>query len=93
MTLAQAEREVLLATLRHCGGNKRRTAEMLGVSVKTVYNKLVGERGASSAPPRIDPVLQSEGGREMKKPLQITPILIAVVLLATTGALYQRYRT
>jgi hypothetical protein len=29
-TLADAEREVLLATLRHCGGNKRRTAEMLG---------------------------------------------------------------
>ena len=44
-TLADAEREVLLATLRHCGGNKRRTAEMLGVSIKTIYNKLVGDRG------------------------------------------------
>jgi two-component system, NtrC family, response regulator AtoC len=41
-TMAEAEREVLLATLKHCGGNKRRTAEMLGVSLKTVYNKLVG---------------------------------------------------
>ncbi len=45
-TLADAEREVLLATLRHCGGNKRRTAEMLGVSVKTIYNKLVGDSRA-----------------------------------------------
>jgi len=59
MSLADAEREVLLATLRHCGGNKRRTAEMLGVSVKTVYNKLVGDRGTSSAPPRTDPPRRS----------------------------------
>ena len=38
---SDAERELLLATLRHCGGNKRRTADVLGVSLKTVYNKLV----------------------------------------------------
>ena len=49
--LADAEREVLLATLKHCGGNKRRTAEMLGVSVKTIYNKLVGERKAAGPAP------------------------------------------
>ena len=41
-TMADAERDLLLATLRHCGGNKRRTADMLGVSLKTVYNKLDG---------------------------------------------------
>ncbi len=45
--MADAEREVLLATLKHCGGNKRRTAEMLGVSLKTVYNKLVGQNPAA----------------------------------------------
>jgi len=39
--MADAERELLLATLRHCGGNKRRTAEVLGLSLKTVYNKLI----------------------------------------------------
>jgi len=39
--MSDAERELLLATLRHCGGNKRRTADVLGVSLKTVYNKLV----------------------------------------------------
>jgi DNA-binding NtrC family response regulator len=48
-TLADAEHEVLLATLKHCGGNKRRTAEMLGVSVKTVYNKLVERRARSTS--------------------------------------------
>ncbi len=46
-TMADAEREVLLATLKRCEGNKRRTAEMLGVSLKTVYNKLVGQNAAS----------------------------------------------
>ena len=44
MTLAEAEREVLLATLRHCNGNKRRAARILGVSVKTIYNKLGEDR-------------------------------------------------
>jgi two-component system, NtrC family, response regulator HydG len=50
MTMAEVERRVLVATLRHCGGNKRRTAEMLGVSVKTVYNKLVGWNDDSRTP-------------------------------------------
>ena len=40
--MADAERELLLATLRHCRGNKRRAADVLGLSLKTVYNKLVG---------------------------------------------------
>ena len=59
MTLADAEREVLHATLKHCGGNKRRTAQMLGVSVKTIYNKLVGERNATSSSPADAPRLGS----------------------------------
>ena len=41
LTIAEAERKLLLATLRHCGGNKRRTADLLGVSLKTIYNKLM----------------------------------------------------
>ncbi len=49
MTMADAERELLLATLRHCGGNRRRTADVLGVSLKTVYNKLVGYGAAATA--------------------------------------------
>ena len=39
-TLEQVEREYLLAALRRHRGNKARTAEALGISEKTLYNKL-----------------------------------------------------
>lgn len=39
-TFADVERELLLATLDHCGQNRTRAAKMLGVSVRTVRNKL-----------------------------------------------------
>lgn len=38
--LAEAQREIILATLRHYSGNKRQTAETLGISLKTLYNRL-----------------------------------------------------
>ena len=38
--LAELERRALLATLDHCDGNKRKCAEILGVSLKTLYNRL-----------------------------------------------------
>ncbi len=38
--LADAQREIILATLRHYSGNKRLTAETLGISLKTLYNRL-----------------------------------------------------
>jgi DNA-binding NtrC family response regulator len=53
-TIAGAERELLLATLRHCGGNKRHAADVLGVSLKTVYNKLTGYGIAGSDATRHD---------------------------------------
>jgi DNA-binding NtrC family response regulator len=34
------EREVIVATLEHCRGRKRETAQLLGVSLKTLYNRL-----------------------------------------------------
>jgi two-component system response regulator HydG len=40
MTLAEAERELFEATLRHTGGNKVRAAAMLGVGLRTLYRKL-----------------------------------------------------
>jgi DNA-binding NtrC family response regulator len=39
-SLAEAERRLLLATLHSVGGDKKRAAEILGVSVKTIYNRL-----------------------------------------------------
>jgi two-component system response regulator AtoC len=38
--LAEAERQLTLATLAHCGRHKERTAATLGVSLKTLYNRL-----------------------------------------------------
>lgn len=40
MQLADAQREIILATLKHFSGNKRLTAETLGISLKTLYNRL-----------------------------------------------------
>ena len=39
-TLAECERNMIFTTLTHCNGNKTRAAAMLGVSVKTLYNRL-----------------------------------------------------
>jgi len=46
--LAEMERQTIFATLDHCGGNKKRTAELLGVSLKTLYNRLT-EYGAAES--------------------------------------------
>lgn len=40
LTLAEIERQALLATLKACGGNRAEAAQMLGVSERTVYNRL-----------------------------------------------------
>lgn len=38
--LAEAQKEIILATLKHYSGNKRLTADALGISLKTLYNRL-----------------------------------------------------
>jgi DNA-binding NtrC family response regulator len=39
-SLDEAERELIVATLERCGGDKKRAAEILGISLKTLYNRL-----------------------------------------------------
>jgi two-component system response regulator AtoC len=39
-TLADLERRLVLATLAHCGGVREETADLLGISLKTLYNRL-----------------------------------------------------
>jgi len=39
-TLAEAERRLILATLAHFGGDRRKAAQALGVSLRTLYNRL-----------------------------------------------------
>ena len=40
LPLGEVERRMIVATLKQCEGDKRRAAEMLGISLKTLYNRL-----------------------------------------------------
>ena len=39
-SLADSEKRLILATLEHCKGNKNEAARVLGISLKTLYNRL-----------------------------------------------------
>jgi DNA-binding NtrC family response regulator len=47
VSIPEAERRLILFTLDHYAWNKRRAAEVLGISLKTLYNRLnaYGVRG------------------------------------------------
>jgi len=52
-TVAEVERRLMLATLEQCGGTKEKAAQMLGISLKTLYNRLreyESEREREAAP-------------------------------------------
>ena len=40
MTVEEVERQLILATLGHLNGSKRKTAKMLGISLKTLYSRI-----------------------------------------------------
>jgi DNA-binding NtrC family response regulator len=48
MTVEEAENRLILLTLDHARGNKTRAAEILGISLKTLHNKLNKMRGRSA---------------------------------------------
>ena len=39
-SLGESERQLILATLEQCAGDKKRAAQILGISLKTLYNRL-----------------------------------------------------
>jgi len=39
-SLNDSERQLILATLEHCAGDKKRASVILGISLKTLYNRL-----------------------------------------------------
>src|SRR5206468_5191214 len=48
LSLAEARRRLILATLERCRGDKKQAARVLGISLKTLYNQL-GAYAAKSA--------------------------------------------
>jgi DNA-binding NtrC family response regulator len=62
LPLEEVERRMILATLEHCGGDKRHAAKLLGISLKTLYNRLnLYQRGSAPAPEPA-PVVDSRLG-------------------------------
>jgi len=51
ISLAEAQREIILAMLDHFDGDKRQTAHTLGISLKTLYNRLESYQAGSAEPP------------------------------------------
>ena len=47
-SVAEVEKKLILATIEHCKGDKARAASILGISLKTLYNRL-NEYAAKSA--------------------------------------------
>jgi DNA-binding NtrC family response regulator len=39
-SVAEVEKKLIFATIEHCSGDKARAAEILGISLKTLYNRL-----------------------------------------------------
>ncbi|WP_270939187.1 helix-turn-helix domain-containing protein, partial [Falsiroseomonas oryzae] len=44
--MEEVERDLILETLAHCLGNRTRAAEILGISIRTLRNKLQEYRAA-----------------------------------------------
>jgi len=53
MTLAEIERQAILDTWEHLGGNKAKTARSLGISEKSIYNKM-RRHGLKSSKPKFE---------------------------------------
>ena len=49
-TVADVERELILETLKRCGGNRTHAANILGISLRTIRNKLNDYAGAQRRP-------------------------------------------
>ncbi len=58
--LGDVERDLIMSTLARCGGNRTWAAEILGISVRTLRNKMLQYNGAKEMPPRAGRRTRSE---------------------------------
>jgi transcriptional regulator with PAS, ATPase and Fis domain len=66
-TVAEAEYQLVLKTLEYTGFNKARTAKMLGVSLKTLYNKVRVHADCKRTPLTDDCTFAALTPREVKE--------------------------
>jgi DNA-binding NtrC family response regulator len=59
-TVAEVERDLILETLKHCLGNRTRAANILGISIRTLRNKLNEYAGDGV------PIPPANGGGELR---------------------------
>lgn len=64
-TVADVERDLILDTLNHCLGNRTHAANILGISIRTLRNKLkqYSDAGMALPPPPAGSAAGEEGGR------------------------------
>jgi DNA-binding NtrC family response regulator len=53
--MSEAEKSLIRFTLEHTGNNKTRAAEILGISLKTLFNKLKAYSAAEEAKAEFAP--------------------------------------
>jgi DNA-binding NtrC family response regulator len=58
-TIAEMERELIYKTLEHCQGNKTKVADMLGISIRTLRNKLNEYEGRKVEPEEETETIES----------------------------------
>ncbi|QYY27929.1 sigma-54 dependent transcriptional regulator [Cupriavidus pinatubonensis] len=62
MSLADADRQLIFATLEQCAGVKKHAAEILGISLKTLYNRLEDYAARGELPEWLRAARTSQGG-------------------------------
>ena len=63
MTIAEMERRLILETLQEMDNNRTRSARQLGISIRTLRNKLAEYRAAGWLPAEGLPPVPGAGGR------------------------------
>jgi DNA-binding NtrC family response regulator len=68
-TVADVERDLILETLKHCLGNRTHAANILGISIRTLRNKLneYADDGQPIPPPNSGDHARRRGGLTMKR--------------------------